>query len=185
MPFQGLTANGETRRRPALFLDRDGVINRDLGYVATRARFHWIDGAREAIRAATGSGWRVFVVTNQSGVARGLYDEAALADLHGWMAEAVRQAGGRIDDIRYCPHHPDAALPRYRTVCACRKPAPGMLLDLLRTWDVDAAASVLVGDQPTDLAAAAAAGVRGVLFAGGNLADTVVPLLDSGAGRMP
>ena len=95
-------------RRRALFLDRDGVINIDHGYVGTRDRFEWMPGAREAIRAATDAGWHVFVVTNQSGVARGHYDEAAVTALHGWMIDEVRRAGGTIDDIRYCPFHPDA-----------------------------------------------------------------------------
>ncbi len=166
-------------RRRALFLDRDGVVNRDLGYVGTRERFHWIDGAREAVRAASDAGWHVFVVTNQSGVARGHYDEAAVAALHAWMADEVRREGGTIDDIRYCPHHPDAALPAYRRVCDWRKPAPGMLLDLLRAWQLDPAGCVLIGDQPSDLEAAAACGVRGVAFAGGSLLDTVAPLLRS------
>ncbi len=167
-------------RRRALFLDRDGVINRDLGYVGSRDRFHWTEGAREAIRAASDAGWHVFVVTNQSGVARGHYDEDAVTALHRWMADAVRRAGGTIDDIRYCPHHPEAPLPAYRRACACRKPAPGMLRALLRAWQLDPADCVLVGDQPSDLQAAVAAGVRGVAFAGGDLRATVAPLL---AGR--
>jgi D,D-heptose 1,7-bisphosphate phosphatase len=163
--------------RRALFLDRDGVLNHDLGYVGSWARFRWTDGAQAAVRAASAAGWHVFVVTNQSGVARGFYDEDAVAGLHDWMADELRRAGGTIDDVRYCPHHPQAPLPAYRRACACRKPAAGMLLDLLRAWQLDPAASVLVGDQPTDLAAAAAAGIRGVHFAGGDLAATVRPLL--------
>ena len=163
--------------RPALLLDRDGVINHDLGYVGSRARFRWMAGARAAIRAAGSAGWHVFVVTNQSGVARGLYDEAAVRALHDWMADEVRRAGGTIDDIRYCPHHPEAALAQYRRACDRRKPAPGMLLDLLAAWQVAAAECVLIGDQPTDLAAAAAAAMRGVRFAGGNLLHMVTPIL--------
>lgn len=164
-------------RRRALFLDRDGVLNHDLGYIGSRARFRWTDGAQGAVRAATDAGWHVVVVTNQSGVARGFYDEDAVAALHAWMADELRRAGGTIDDVRFCPHHPDAPLPAYRQACACRKPGAGMLLDLLRAWQLDPARCVLVGDQPTDLAAAAAAGIRGVHFAGGDLAATVRPLL--------
>ena len=103
-------------RRRALILDRDGVINVDHGYVGSRDRFEWMAGAREAIRDATDAGWHVFVVTNQSGVARGHYDEAAVAALHDWMIDEVRRAGGTIDDIRYCPFHPDAVVPAYRRV---------------------------------------------------------------------
>ena len=165
-------------RRRALILDRDGVINVDHGYVGARDRFEWMAGARAAIRAATDAGWHVFVVTNQSGVARGLYDETAVAALHAWMIDEVRHGGGTIDDIRYCPFHPDAVVPAYRRVSDWRKPAPGMLLDLMRAWELDAARCVLVGDQPTDMAAAAAAGIEGRLFPGGNLADFVRPILN-------
>jgi D-glycero-D-manno-heptose 1,7-bisphosphate phosphatase len=164
-------------RRRALFLDRDGVINIDRGYVGSRDRFEWMPGAREAIRAATDAGWHVFVITNQSGVARGHYDEAAVSALHGWMIDQVRRAGGTIDDIRYCPFHPDAVVPAYRRVSDWRKPAPGMLLDLMRAWELDPARCVLIGDQETDMSAAAAAGISGRRFEGGNLADFVRPLL--------
>jgi D-glycero-D-manno-heptose 1,7-bisphosphate phosphatase len=163
--------------RPALFLDRDGVINIDHGYVGSRGRFEWIPGAREAIRAATDAGWHVFVITNQSGVARGYYDEAAVAALHEWMTEEVRCAGGTIDDIRYCPFHPDAAVPAYRHASNWRKPAAGMLLDLMRAWELDPVRCALIGDQETDMAAAHAAGIQGIRFFGGNLADFVHPIL--------
>ncbi len=164
-------------RRPALFLDRDGVLNQDLGYVGCRERFRWTPSALAAVRAASDAGWHVFVVTNQSGVARGLYDEAAVRDLHDWMTDAAREAGGTIDDIRYCPFHPDAVVPAYRRDSDWRKPAPGMLRDLIRAWDLDPAACVLVGDQPTDLAAAAAAGVAGHAFDGGDLRALVEDIL--------
>ncbi len=164
-------------RRRALFLDRDGVINVDHGWVGTRERFEWTPGAREAMRLATDAGWHVFVVTNQSGVARGHYDEAAVAVLHAWMADEVRRVGGTVDDIRYCPFHEAAAVPEYRRASDWRKPAPGMLLDLIRCWELDPARCILVGDQPTDLAAAAAAGMPAHHFTGGNLAEFVTPLL--------
>jgi D-glycero-D-manno-heptose 1,7-bisphosphate phosphatase len=158
-------------RRPALFLDRDGTINRDYGWVGTRDRFEWMPGALEAIRAATQAGWHVFVVTNQSGVARGFYDEADLVVLHNWMCDEVRRHGGTIDDIRFCPFHEAAAVPAYRRQSEWRKPAPGMILDLIAQWELDPTRCVLVGDQPSDMAAAEAAGVAGRLFPGGNLAS--------------
>ena len=154
-------------------------MNVDHGWVGTCDRFQWVHGAKEAICAATMRGWHVFVVTNQSGVARGLYDEAAVQSLHAWMLDEVMRAGGTIDDVRYCPHHPDAAVPKYRKACACRKPAPGMMLDLLRAWEVDPGRSLLIGDQSTDLEAAAAAGIAGRRFHGGNLEQFLRPLLDS------
>jgi D,D-heptose 1,7-bisphosphate phosphatase len=165
-------------RRRALFLDRDGVINVDHGYVGTRDRFEWMPGACEAVRAATDAGWHVFVITNQSGVARGLYDEAAVMALHGWMTDEVRRAGGTIDDIRYCPFHPDGVVPAYRKVSDWRKPAPGMLLDLVRAWEVEPDRCLLIGDQDSDMAAAAAAGVRALRFSGGNLLEFIRPILN-------
>jgi D-glycero-D-manno-heptose 1,7-bisphosphate phosphatase len=164
-------------RRPALFLDRDGVINVDHGYVGTRERFDWMPGAREAIRLATSRGWHVFVVTNQAGVARGYYDEAAVRALHAWMEDEVRAAGGTIDDTRYCPFHPEAPLAEYRRESDWRKPAPGMILDLMRAWRLDRTRCVLVGDKPIDMTAASAAGMAGHLFRGGDLAEFIAPLL--------
>jgi D-glycero-D-manno-heptose 1,7-bisphosphate phosphatase len=166
-----------TLDRPALFLDRDGVVNVDHGWVGTRDRFEWSQGALEAIRAATDAGWHVFVVTNQSGVARGHYDEAAVAALHAWMADEVRRAGGTIDDVRYCPFHEAAVVPAYRRASDWRKPAPGMLLDLMRAWQLDPARCVMIGDQDSDMAAAEAAGISARRYGGGNLADFLAPLL--------
>jgi D-glycero-D-manno-heptose 1,7-bisphosphate phosphatase len=165
-------------RRRALFLDRDGVINIDHGYVASRDRFEWMPGAREAIRAATDAGWHVFVVTNQSGIARGRYTEAAMQGLHAWMTDEIRRAGGTLDDLRFCPFHADAVIEAYRDAAhPWRKPEPGMLLDLIRAWQIDPARAVLVGDKDSDLQAAAAAGVPAHKFTGGNLLDVVLPLL--------
>ena len=165
-------------RRRALFLDRDGVINIDHGYVGTRERFEWMPGARAAIRMATERGWHVFVITNQAGVARGYYDEAAVRALHAWMEDEVRAAGGTIDDIRYCPFHPEAPLAEYRRASDWRKPGPGMLVDLLQAWRLDPSRCVMIGDKPIDMTAAAAAGIAGHLFAGGDLRQFVAPLLE-------
>ena len=157
------------------------MINHDHGYVGSRDRFDWIDGAREAIRHATESGWHVFIVTNQSGVARGHYDEAAVQDLLSWIGDEARLAGGTIDDTRYCPYHVDAAIDAYRRAHPWRKPAPGMLLDLIRAWELDPKRCVMIGDQDTDMRAAATAGVPGHLFTGGNLLEFVRPILDKAA----
>jgi D,D-heptose 1,7-bisphosphate phosphatase len=170
-------------RRPALLLDRDGVINVDHGYVGARDRFEWTPGVHEALRAATDAGWHVFVVTNQSGVARGRYSEADVAALHEWMTDEVRRAGGNVDDIRYCPFHEDAVVAAYRCHSDWRKPAPGMLLDLMRAWELDRGMCVLIGDHERDVMAARAAGIEGVLFPGGNLAEFVAPILEASACR--
>ena len=164
-------------RRPALFLDRDGVINVDRGWVGTRERFEFVPGALEAIAAASEAGFHVFVATNQSGIARGFYDETQFANLTAWMEDTIRAAGGTIDDLRHCPYHEEASVAAYRRASDWRKPEPGMLLDLLARWDVDPSHSLLVGDQPSDLAAASAAGISGHLFRGGDLAAFVRPLL--------
>ena len=164
-------------RRRALFLDRDGVLNVDHGHVGSRDRFEWTPGALDTIRHATQSGWHVFVVTNQSGVARGYYDEQAVRDLLDWMSDEARRAGGTIDDTRYCPFHEAAIVEAYRRAHPWRKPEPGMLLDLIRAWELDPARCVMIGDQPTDMAAAAAAGIPGHMFPGGNLLDFARPIL--------
>ncbi len=160
-------------RRPALFLDRDGVINIDHGYVGSIDRFEFTATARAAAAHATAKGWHVFIVTNQSGIARGFYDEAALHSLQAWLHGEILAAGGTIDDWRYCPDHPDATIERYRRVNDWRKPGPGMLCDLISAWQLDPARCVLIGDQPTDIQAAEACQVRAILFDGGDLLATV------------
>ena len=178
VPAGALEQSGACGHRKAVFLDRDGVLNVDHGYVGSIDRFEWTDGALDAIRYATEGGWHVFIVTNQSGVARGLYTEDAVRDLLGWMADQARGAGGAIDDTRFCPFHPDAPLEAYRQDHPWRKPRPGMLLDLIRAWDLDPRRTVMVGDQQTDMQAAQAAGVAGYLFPGGNLLHFLRPILD-------
>jgi D-glycero-D-manno-heptose 1,7-bisphosphate phosphatase len=156
--------------RPALFLDRDGVLNEDHGYVSRWEDFRWIAGAREAVAAFNRAGWLVIVVTNQSGVGRGFYTEDDMHALHGRMAQDLAAVGGHIDAFYFAPHHPEAADDAYRHPDPPdRKPNPGMILRALAEWPIDRARSILVGDKPSDLEAALRAGIRGVLFEGGDL----------------
>jgi D-glycero-D-manno-heptose 1,7-bisphosphate phosphatase len=156
-------------RKPAVFLDRDGVINVDRGYVSTRAGFQWIPGAIEAIKALNDAGYYVFIATNQSGIARGLYSEREMHKLHDYIARKLAEKGARIDDWRHSPFHPEGTVIAYKRTSDWRKPRPGMILDLMQAWPVDRARSVLIGDKESDMRAAAAAGVRGLRFGGGNL----------------
>lgn len=155
--------------RPAVFFDRDGVLNLDHDFVHRPDQFDWVTGAPEVIGHLNQLGWRVFVVTNQSGIARGYYEEADVQALHAWMNRDLAAHGAHIDDFRYCPHHPSVGRAPYVGPCACRKPAPGMLLSLMESWPVRRAGSFLVGDKPSDLEAAAAAGLPGHRFGGGDL----------------
>ncbi len=143
----------------AVFLDRDGVINQDTGYVSCIDDFHFIDGAIEALQLLKKKGYSLVVVTNQSGIARGYYSEEQFMQLTEWMDWSLADRDVDLDGIYYCPHHPTAGEAPYRQECNCRKPAPGMLLDAARELDIDLAGSYMVGDKAADMQAARAAGV--------------------------
>ena len=154
------------------------MLNLDHGYVGDPSRFEWTQGAVAAVRAVNDAGLLAFVVTNQSGVARGLYGEAEVEALHAWMRAELGRAGARLDDVRYCPHHPEGTVAAYARACRDRKPGPGMIEDLARRWPVDLPASLIVGDNPSDLEAGRAAGVgAGLLFEGGDLLAALQPWL--------
>lgn len=150
----------------ALFLDRDGVINVDREYVSKPDDFTFIDGIFELCRRAGRCHYRIVVITNQSGIARGYYDEATLGQLHEWMRVQFAGRGIEIAGIYHCPHHPEVGDHPYRQTCDCRKPAPGMLLAAAKDLKLDLGRSVIVGDKARDMQAGLAAGVgRRILFA--------------------
>jgi D-glycero-D-manno-heptose 1,7-bisphosphate phosphatase len=177
MSSTGIDPTDPARRRPAAFLDRDGVINHDDGYVGSRERIRWMPNAAKAIRRLNAAGYFVFVFTNQSGVARGFYTEDALNGLHDWMRSELAAQGAAVDDIRYCPHHPDGTVAGYLEDHHWRKPAPGMILDLMAHWPVRLEGSFAIGDRDSDIGAARAAGLPGFLFAGGDLDRFVEDIL--------
>ena len=160
-----------------MFFDRDGVLNRDIGYLHRPDEFEWLQGAQDAVRLCNQAGYFVFVVTNQAGVARGHYGEDDVRSLHDWMNAELARHGAHIDDFAYCPHHPDGIEGPYRRACRRRKPQPGMILDLLEAWPVDKEASFLVGNMQSDMDAAAAAGLTAHLYEGGDLAAFVAARL--------
>lgn len=143
----------------AVFLDRDGVINEDTGYVSCVDDFHFIEGSIEALQLLKKKGYALVVVTNQSGIARGMFSEDDFMNLTEWMDWSLADRDVDLDGIYYCPHHPTEGNAPYKQVCDCRKPAPGMLFDAAKALDIDLANSYLVGDKPGDLKAAQAAGV--------------------------
>jgi len=145
--------------RPALFLDRDGIVNVDYGYVHRREQFEFVPGIFELARHAAEVGWPVVVVTNQAGIGRGLFDEAAFHDLTRWMCERFTAERAPIARVYHCPYHPEFGLGPYRLDHPWRKPRPGMILQAATDLGLDLPASALIGDKPSDIVAAAAAGV--------------------------
>lgn len=151
--------------KAAVFLDRDGVINRDRpDYVKSWEEFEFLPGVLEAFRVLASGPRQIVVVSNQSCIGRGLVSRETVEEIHARMTEAVRRSGGRIDAVYYCPHRPDED-------CPCRKPRPGLILKAARELDIDLAASWMVGDDLKDLETAKAAGVRPVLVRTGHGRD--------------
>ncbi len=154
--------------RPAVFLDRDGTINEEMGYLDRLEKLSLIPGAAEAIRLLNSRERKVVVVTNQSGVARGLFDEVFIGALHARLEAMLEGEGAALDGIYYCPHHPTEGQEPYRLRCDCRKPAPGLLLRACEELGLDPSRSYMVGDTLYDIEAGARAGMPGILVRTGH-----------------
>jgi len=167
----------EELRKPAAFLDRDGTLNHDAGYTHKIEQFRWMDNAKAAIKKLNDAGYLVFIVTNQAGIARGYYDATDVDALHAWMQGELAEVGAHIDDIRYCPHHPEGKLPELTVTCDCRKPNSGMLESLIAHWQPELSRSFMLGDSDKDAQAGAAAGVYGKKIDPAQLLHTVETLI--------
>lgn len=146
-------------KKKALFLDRDGVINHDFGYVHDKENFKFVEGIFEVVSAAISVGFKIFVVTNQAGIARGYYDEAQFEKLTSWMVEEFKNKGCLIDKVYHSPYHPSEGIGIYRKDHYSRKPNPGMIFRARDDFDIDLARSVIIGDNETDVIAGIRAGV--------------------------
>lgn len=146
-----------------IFLDRDGTINEEVNYLSTPGEVHLIPGAADAIREANRLGLKVFVITNQSGIARGVFTEEYLAEVHSHLLQLLKDEHAHIDGVYYCPHHPDFGEGRYRRDCSCRKPNIGMLTQAAREFDIDIGKSFVVGDRMIDVQTGNNAGATSIL----------------------
>lgn len=162
-----------TEKKPAVFFDRDGVLNVDHGYTYRQQDFEWMPGAIETIQFFRAHHYQIFVITNQSGIARGYYTEEDVKSLHQFINEELAKHGAAIDAFYYCPHHTDGKVAEYQKSCTCRKPLPGMIHSAFEEWSVDHEHSFMIGDKPSDVEAAEAAGIKGYLFTGDDLYEFV------------
>lgn len=157
----------------AIFLDRDGTLIEDAGYLSDPAGIKFLPGSLEALKMFREAGLKVALISNQSGVARGFFEEETVLAIQEEIAVRASEAGAFIDAMYFCPHHPEGKIGRYRRSCACRKPEPGMILEAARDLGVDLARSFLLGDKVSDMEAAKRAGCRAVLVCSGEGRETL------------
>lgn len=171
------TGLADALRKPAAFLDRDGTLNHDAGYTHKIEEFRWIDNAKQTIKTLNDAGYLVFIVTNQAGIARGFYGPGDVDTLHNWMQDELAQIGAHIDDIRYCPHHPEGSVEGLAIECNCRKPGTAMLDSLIAQWHPILEHSFMVGDAEKDAQAGKAVGIQGLKISPENLQQEVIALM--------
>ena len=157
--------------KPAIFLDRDNTLIHDDGYIFEIDKFSWINGASAALKRFHDANIPVFIVTNQGGIGRGVFNEDQMHQFNDHLIAAASKVGGFITDIGFCPHHPLSSDPALAVPCRCRKPEPGLLFDLAEKWQIDLAASVMIGDRDSDVTAGKRAGMHAYLFTQDNLDD--------------
>jgi len=154
---------GSDKKNRAVFLDRDGTINEEVGYLSRLEELKIYDNAAEAIRLLRQKGFLAIVITNQSGVARGFFSEDFILTVHNKMNEYMKERGAWLDALYYCPHHPRYGNEHYRKECSCRKPHPGLLIRAAEDFDIDLKRSYVVGDMPRDMDTARRVGAKGVM----------------------
>ena len=150
-------------RRPAVFIDRDGTLTEEVGYVNHPQRLNLLPRSAAAVRRLNEAGIAAVVATNQAGLARGYFTEDVMNAVNQRLVGELKRAGAHLDGLYVCPHHPTEGVPPFRTECDCRKPKPGLLLRAAKDLDLDLASSTIVGDKASDLAVARPVGARGVL----------------------
>lgn len=164
-----------------IFFDRDGVLNEEVGYLHEIEKFKWVEGARDAIKFCNEHGILAIVVTNQGGIALGLYTAREVDALHAFMQKELAEIGAHIDAFYYCPHRPQGTVKEFTIVCECRKPKPGLILRACEDFKINPAQAILFGDSARDIEAARAANLRaGIFFTGGNLLEAIKNYLAEG-----
>ena len=161
-------------KNKVVFLDRDGVINIDKGYVYQKKDFIFINGVIEALQYLQSLNYELIVVTNQSGIARGFFEEKDFKSLSNYMLETLKSSNILIKDIFFCPHLPNAAIKKYDKICSCRKPKSGMIEDAIKKHNIDRENSILIGDSQRDIEAGKNAKIKSFIFKGDNLYNFVL-----------
>jgi len=161
------------KKKPTFFLDRDGVVNVDKGYVHKTSDFQWVPGVEEIIKNFNDKGFLVIIITNQAGIARGYYSESDFTKISQWMNNQLIKKGAHIDEFYYCPHHPREGKGKFLVECSCRKPKPGMIKQAIKEWSIDLENSFFVGDKKSDLEAGRRANIKSYLFEENNIKNFI------------
>ncbi|MBO0722534.1 MAG: HAD family hydrolase [Blastocatellia bacterium] len=163
MPYLSPSPSTGNMKKRAIFVDRDGTLNEEVGYITEMSQFRLFDFAAESIKMINDAGWYAVLITNQAGIARGRYSEEFLRRLHAQMELSLSRDGARLDAIYYCPHHPEFGDPPYRQDCNCRKPRPGLIEKAAKEFSLDLNSCYIIGDRISDIETGHTAGTRSVM----------------------